>query len=336
MQGRYFDGKTSAAYAVEVTLFEDGGMQVAGADGVIRTARLANTRVSERIGDTPRRLHFDDGATCELSDNDTLDAWLSHLGEHSLEHRVFRMERLWSFALIALLATGLATWLGIRYGVPLLAERAAMLLPTSVDERLGRESLQILDKAFLKPTALPPERQAEIRDDFNRIVADARSAHKYRLEFRAGGNIGANALALPSGIVIVTDELVELAEHRDEITAVLAHEVGHVEHRHSLRMIIQSSATAAIMAGLLGDVTSVSSLIAATPAVLVQAKFSRALETEADDFSYAWLHKHGIPTHHFGDLLKRLEDSHGSGDESFSYFSSHPPAAERLRDSKPK
>jgi Zn-dependent protease with chaperone function len=331
MQGRYFDGKTSMAHAVEVTLFEDGSIQVAGADGVIRTARLANTRVSERIGDTQRRLHFDDGATCELTDNDTLDAWLTHVDGHSVEHRVFRLERMWSFAIVALLATGLATWLGIRYGVPALASRAATLVPTAVDERLGRESLQILDKGFLEPTKLPQERQDEIRADFARITAEAKSGHNYRLEFRAGGSIGANALALPSGIIIMTDELVELSEDRNEIIAVLAHEVGHVVHRHSLRNILQTSATAALLAGLLGDMTSVSSLIAATPTVLIQAKFSRELETEADDFSYDWLRAHQIPTHHFGNLLKRLEESHGGGEESFSYFSSHPRAVERIR-----
>jgi len=333
MQARYFDGKTSTAQAVEVVFLDDGGIQVTGSDGIIRTARLANTRVSERVGNTQRRLHFNDGAICELNDNDTLDAWLTQIDGHSVEHRVFRLERMWPFAIAALFITGLVTWLGIRYAVPALAARAAILIPTTVDERLGKESLQILDKGFLEPTKLPQARQDEIRADFARIVSGVNSGHNYRLEFRGGGKIGANALALPSGIVIMTDELVELAENRDQIVAVLAHEVGHVVHRHSLRSIVQSSASAAVMAGVLGDMTSISSLIAAAPTVLLQAKFSREHETEADDFSYDWLRTHNIPTHHFGDLLKRLEESHGgSGDgHSFSYFSSHPRTAERIR-----
>ncbi len=62
------------------------------------------------------------------------------------------------------------------------------------------------------------------------------------VEFRASPIIGANAFALPGGIVIVTDQLMQLAEHDDEILAVLAHEIGHVKHRHVLRGLPQDSA----------------------------------------------------------------------------------------------
>ena len=52
--------------------------------------------------------------------------------------------------------------------------------------------------------------------------------HVYQLEFRHGGYIDANAFALPSGIIVMTDELVELAKSDDELISVLAHEIGHV------------------------------------------------------------------------------------------------------------
>jgi Zn-dependent protease with chaperone function len=227
--------------------------------------------------------------------------------------------------------TGIAVWLGIRFGVPALANRAADILPTSVDAKLGQEGLRILDGAFFEPSTLPVERQEELRSNFKQIIADAPATHDYRLEFRSGGKIGANALALPSGIIVMTDELVKLAADDREITAVLAHEVGHVVHRHALKTLIQTSTTAALTAGLLGDATSVSTLIASTPTVLLQAKFSRELETEADDFSYAWLKRHNIPTHFFGDLLRRLSQEHGGSDD-FSYFSSHPSAKDRVRE----
>ncbi|HTE42113.1 MAG TPA: M48 family metallopeptidase [Steroidobacteraceae bacterium] len=330
IKAHYFDGKISTPHDVEVHLRDDGGIEVTG-EGVARVDRMATTRVSERIGNIPRRLFFGDGATCELRANDELDSWLEKTDGQSFEHRVFKLERLWGFALGALVLTGLAVWLGIRFGVPALANHAAAVLPTSVDTKLGQEGLRILDSAFFEPSTLPVERQAEIRERFNRIVADAPPTHDYRLEFRAGGKIGANALALPSGIIVMTDELVKLAEDDLEITAVLAHEVGHVVHRHALRSLIQTSTTAALMAGLLGDATSISALIASTPTVLLQAKFSRELESEADDFSYAWLKRHDIPTHYFGDLLQRLSKEHG-GSNDFSYFSSHPSAEDRIRE----
>ena len=57
------------------------------------------------------------------------------------------------------------------------------------------------------------------------------------------------------GTVLVTDELVELAKNDDEIISVLAHEIGHLQRRHALRMALESSAIAVLASAYLGDVT---------------------------------------------------------------------------------
>ena len=87
----------------------------------------------------------------------------------------------------------------------------------------------------------------------------------------------------------MTDELVELAEEENEIVAVLAHEVGHVRGRHSLRLLLQDSVAALLLVGILGDVSTASLIVASVPSVLVEAKHSREIEAEADDFADAWL-----------------------------------------------
>ncbi len=46
------------------------------------------------------------------------------------------------------------------------------------------------------------------------------------------------------GIFVVTDELVEVVGHDDEVFAVLAHEIGRVTHEHGLRSVLQSSVVA--------------------------------------------------------------------------------------------
>ena len=83
----------------------------------------------------------------------------------------------------------------------------------------------------------------------------------------AGGALGPNAFALPAGTIVITDELVQLARHDDELRAVFAHEIGHITGRHAMRMLLQNSATALLAVGLLGDVSAVSSMTAAVPAV---------------------------------------------------------------------
>jgi Zn-dependent protease with chaperone function len=246
---------------------------------------------------------------------------------------VFHLERQWSYALIALIVIAAGTWAFIQYGVPALAARIAMHLPTSLDDRLGRESLELLDGKLFKPSQLPMAQQQEIRNNFNRLIADLPDRQRYRLEFRTGGKtIGANAFALPSGIVVMTDELVAISENPNELTAVLAHEVGHVVNRHALRLVLQSSASALVMFGLLGDVSSMSSMVANMPVLLTQAKYSRSHESEADDYAFNWLEAHSIAPHYFADILARLEKQHGGDNgNAMSYFSSHPNTKERMR-----
>jgi Zn-dependent protease with chaperone function len=330
IHARYYDGRTSARRDVEVWIRPTGQVLVLGL-GEPREWPLSGVRVSDRIAQTPRTIAFPDGSLCELADNDAVDAALAALGGRGFLARVGAWERAWPFALGALIAVGLLVWAGLVWGAPWLARHAADRLPASVDRALGQGGLEGLDRAFFGPSALPEPRQDEIRAHFSRMTAGIEDGHDYRLELRAGGVLGANAFALPSGIVVMTDELVELAGEENEIVAVLAHEVGHVRGRHSLRLLLQDSVAALLLVAILGDVSSASLLVASVPTVLVEAKHSRAIEAEADDFAYAWLEEHGIPTHHFGDLLLRLEEEHG-GAGGFSYLSSHPPTQERARD----
>ena len=329
-RGQFFDGRSSARHDVEVQIGIDGVVRVTGA-GPPRDYRLAEVEVSERIGSTPRMLRFADGSACEVADNDAIDAALEQLDAVSPQHRVHRLESRWHYALIAGLALVLVAWGAIQFGIPAAARHVARAMPASTDYAIGRESLELLDRTMLEPTALGSERQEALRERFGAMTRDLEDGHEYRLEFRGGGDVGANAFALPSGIVVMTDELVELAQSDDELSAVLAHEVGHVVHRHSLRMLLQNSATSLLMLALVGDVSSASVLVASVPTVLVQAKHSRQFEIEADDYAYAWLDRAGIARHHFGAILERLEQKYGGADVP-SWISSHPPTAQRMRD----
>lgn len=178
----------------------------------------------------------------------------------------------------------------------------------------GQAPARIISVGFCKTggttgLTLASAPQAEIASLLDTIARRTDDGHPFRLELRQGGGVGANALALPSGVIIVTDELVALARHDEELTAVLAHEVGHVTNRHSMRLLLQSSATALLIATLTGDITSLTALAASIPTVLVQTGYSRQFEREADDYAYDYLAAAGIPPRRFGDSLTRLEDT---------------------------
>jgi Zn-dependent protease with chaperone function len=227
----------------------------------------------------------------------------------------------------------------LRYGVPLLAERAAKALPPATEISMGKEVLTTLDRVLMKPSTLKRERRDELSALFMRVAGREGDAASYRLEFRSCPVVGANALALPSGIVIITDDLVKLAKHDDEIAAILAHELGHVRGRHVLRHIFQSSAAGLIVASLTGDLASITSMAATLPTLLVDASFSREFEREADDAAIAWMKSSGVPPRRYAEILGRLQaelnvkhgKAAGDGNMVRNYLSTHPDTGERIR-----
>jgi len=161
------------------------------------------------------------------------------------------------------------------------------------------------------------------------MLANTDNSFTYRIILRSSKQMGANALALPGGIIIVTDDLIKLAENDEQIFAVLAHEMGHVEYQHGLRSMLQNSLTALFMAGVLGDISSVTSLAATIPTMLVESRYSREFELEADQYAKHFLQIQNIELDQFIRILSLLEINRNMDDE-FDYLSSHPAMDKRV------
>jgi Zn-dependent protease with chaperone function len=326
IEGRFFDSRTSASHPAQIEIGADRIVRLV-CDRERRQVPIDSIEVSDRIADVPRRIAFEDGATFETLANDAIDAALDAVGHGGFARRIGRWERRWAIAIAALLTVVVVSWAFVKFGVPALADLAAHTMPTSVDAKIGSEGLELLDRTVLAPSRLSVARQSDLRQRLRAMAATVNDGHDYRLEFRRGKRIGPNAFALPSGIIVVTDELVELVQRDEEIDAVLAHEVGHVRGRHALRILLQNAGVAVLAVAVLGDVGSASSLAAAVPVILVQAKYSRDFEREADAYARKWSRARGLPDTYFDALLCRLAQAN----EPVPYLSSHPPLDERAR-----
>jgi Zn-dependent protease with chaperone function len=328
----YFDGRSSDGHKVTLDVDAQGALRVRGT-GIDLGWPLAEIRISDRIGSSRRYLYFPDGSQCETGDNDAVDRLFAAQAPAGAR-LLHGMESSFRYAIAALVITVAAAAAFVLWGIPALAKQVAFRLPAATEKLIGSDALAALDRFVLAPSRLPPERQAALRKLHAGMIADTGSgsgeASAYRLEFRRGGRVGANALALPAGIIVVTDELVELAKDDREIEAVLAHEIGHLRQRHILRHMLQHSATALLIAVTIGDVASLTSLAAAAPTLLLQAKFSRDFEREADDFALAHLARRGIPPEMFAAILQRMEEKRPGGRDTADYLSTHPATRERI------
>jgi Zn-dependent protease with chaperone function len=260
-------------------------------------------------------------------------------GVHYLENHL-------GWVMFSLIATVFAGWLFLQYGVPILAQRVADATSPSIEAKMGEQVLQGLDTKFgyFTPSKIDKTRQASIAAAVNSMCAAFKECPQYRLEFRESEAIGANAFALPGGIMIITDDLIKLSKNDTEIVAVLAHELGHVKKRHAFRQSIQGALSGLILAAVTGDVSSMASGL---PGVLMQMRYTRELEYEADAFSLKALKKACLPPKAFADILLRLAksrpdmkgdnkkkpkaDAPDAGDPVSDMLSSHPDTLLRIK-----
>ena len=316
----YFDGKTSRVH--HVTLSVDDGIATLSGEAE-RTSPISELRVSERTRNGFRKVTFRDEAYLEISDASEFDTLLAATGYK--DSAVVRMQQSWRMALLGLIATIAILVLGYLYALPVAANLVAKALPQSVERSIGTGALEFLDKRIFAPSQLPAARREAINKHFQRMVPPKVGAPSYEIIFRKS-NIGPNAFALPSGQIIMTDEMVKLMSNDEQIMGVLAHELGHLHERHLMRRIVQSSAIGALVTVIFGDV---SSIIVTIPTMMLDMKYSRDAEREADDYAIAMMKENGIPLSQLAHGFEQMKSKEGDASSSH-YLSSHPSTAERI------
>jgi predicted Zn-dependent protease len=139
-----------------------------------------------------------------------------------------------------------------------------------------------------------------------------------------------NAFALPDNSIIVTDELIALAEHPDEVTGVLAHEIGHIAHRHVMTNVVRNIGVGVFFDVVFGG-AGVGQAVAIASVNLAALRYGRDDETEADESGFDYLDRAGLnpaAVARFFDRIAELEQEAGVSDFP-TLLASHPATAER-------
>ncbi len=318
--------------ALEATLLAEGErLAVRLPDSTLVGEETVGTMViSDRIGRIPRRISFADGGLFETGDNDAIDALLK---AHRRNRAVWihELERFHPRLVILVLLVFLFSGLIYRYAIPALVEVAIWATPPIVGDMMSSGTLASLDKSVLGPTKLTVAEQRKIRDGFDQIASFSSRRDGYHLHFRDGGYIGPNAFALPDGSLVLTDQLVKLANGDTEmILGVLAHEIGHVEKQHALRQMYRAAGTAGLIMLIAGDVGSSGQEALTDGAALLSLSYSRSAEAEADRVSVELMAKAGHDPTAIGRFFKLLEEKLGDHGGT-SMLSTHPGTPERRK-----
>lgn len=327
--GEYYNGLDTRKIPASFIFRGNGIYKVIWAEGE-HSGALADARITARLGNIPRHIHFENGAQFTTQDNEGIDRVITAAGFARNPSRIHKLENNLSIALASLALLAVSVFLFFQYGVPALAERAVAIMPHDVESTVATQTIEAMDKIFFTETTLDEDKQHDIRMNFNNILREQGFEQNISLLFRNSERVGPNAFALPDGNIIVTDQLVNLAEDNEEIIAVLGHELGHIVNKHSMRRIIENSAITLVVFTITSDTNTVIQAASTFPAMLINNKYSREYEGEADRYGLDFLERAGISPEYYATILHKL-DEHAGGDNTPSFLSNHPATAERIK-----
>ncbi len=328
IRAKMYDGVSSKEHDVVIE-FTDNRRVVIASYGI--DVPIDSVKISSRLGSTPRVLHFPNGERCKSEENDKIDEILDKLKVK--RSKIHKLERSWKLAIASVVLVALFIGFMLTAGADYSANFLANILPKDTLDYASHKGLEQLDKHYLHKSNLSKAKREKILAMFKKLTnGDSR----YKLHFRSSPIIGANAFALPSGDIVLLDELVMLDKDKElrGVLGVLAHEKGHVVYKHGLKGMIKGAVASTVIGYATGDL---SFIVTTLPTVLVTSSYSRKFESQADHYAKSELKRMGVSSKPLAKLFIRLEESdrakHKDDNNSnkFDWMSSHPATKDRIK-----
>ena len=285
--GTWHDGVSTHSLQVTVSR-NDQNLIVAFDDQRIRRWPLRQLKLSARIAGIPLSIRMDDNSLVTIPDGDFARDIASYSGlSATIEARLLRLLP------AMLLGTAAVLYVLFAFVIPRIGLFVVDHMDVSTINAIGDKFFeQMAYRVDLVDEPRYVDAAAELTAIGQRLLAQRKPSdsedYAYRFLVPSGKNIGVNALALPHGHIVMSYKLYEKL-NTEEITAVLAHEIGHVEMRHSMQSIGRAGAWYLIVNLLSPDFGLIY-----LPLLLSETSYSRANERQADCYSAQLLQQIGI------------------------------------------
>lgn len=234
---------------------------------------------------------------------------------------------------------------------PFLGEAASEGLTAPQERQLGDEVMRQLrqDPQYLDDPIL----QTYVSAQWQRLISTALQQGEIASDQSTHGawqvflvqNSTINAFALPGGYVGVHLGLIGITESRDELAAVLAHEMSHVTQRHIARKMGNGKRQSMVgLATMVLGVLAASQNPSVGQALIVggqaaaaqgQLNFSRDMEREADRVGFGVLTQAGFNAQSMSTMFEKLEKaSRLNDDQRYPWLRTHPLTSERIAEAR--
>ncbi len=210
---------------------------------------------------------------------------------------------------------------------------AAQALSLS-DDQVRAYVHQYITQLDAQSTVLPESNAYTKR--LRKLTAGLDGVNEVPLNFKVYKENEVNAFACADGSVRVYTGIMD-AMSDNELLGVIGHEIGHVALNHTRRQMRNAILTSAALEGLASTSATVAALtdsqLGAIGSAILDAKFSRDQESEADDYGYNFLVKAGKNPWAIVMSFEKLQALSGGGQSGpvSNIFSSHPDTATRIK-----
>lgn len=239
---------------------------------------------------------------------------------------------------VVLVVISLITYFGSQSTNPVTQDVQHISMSTDQEIAMGLQAAPELADQFggLDPNQSDQQRVQEIGQ---RIVQDSPASttpYQYAYHLLADPQT-VNAFALPGGQVFITRALYDQLQTDGELASILGHETGHVVARHSAEQIAKAQLTegltgAAVIAACNPDNPNgcvAASQMAAIVGQLIDMKYSRADETEADWLGVCFMNDSGYDPQDMVKVMQILE-SLSQAQRPPEFLSTHPDPGNRI------
>ena len=205
---------------------------------------------------------------------------------------------------------------------------------TLTDAQVQAYVHQYVTQLDAQSTVLPESNAYTKR--LRKLTAGLDGVNEVPLNFKVYKENEVNAFACADGSVRVYTGIMD-AMTDNELLGVIGHEIGHVALNHTRRQMRNAILTSAAMEGLASTSSTIAALtdsqLGAIGSAILDAKFSRDQESEADDYGYNFLVKAGKNPWAMVMSFEKLQALSGGGQAGpvSNIFSSHPDAATRIK-----
>lgn len=221
--------------------------------------------------------------------------------------------------------------------IPALAGSLASMIPLEREVAYGKSVVSQMER-FLggqKRDGGLVCRNADGVDALNQMrmrLTDATET-EYALDIRVFDHGMVNAFAAPGGQIVLMRGLIDKAKGPDEVAAVLAHEIGHVEARDVTRNALRVAGSAGLLSMVIGDFSGGTAGVVLAEHML-NSSYTREAEANADLFALNVLAAAQVDTNAMADFFDGLATLEKRAPAIPGYLTSHPDTAARAQSAR--